>query len=177
VSVRRTNAFNVLRAAMQGAVLTPEDDGFHSASSPWNRAVRQRPAVVVSAVRADDVVTAVRFVGEHGMPIAVQAAGHGARIPADGALLVGTSALREIEIDPPTRLARIGAGARLLDVVLAAERHGLAMPVGSARTVGCRRLSRPAQTEVTSWPRRILLPNSRTRRSISCSRSPCRRPR
>src|SRR5215211_7145692 len=43
-----------------------------------------RPAVVVRAVRPDDVVTAVRFAGEHGMPIAVQAAGHGARLPADG---------------------------------------------------------------------------------------------
>src|SRR5215217_109170 len=84
----------------------------------------------------DDVVTAVRFAGEHGMPIAVQAAGHGARLPADGALLVDTSALREIEVDPTTRLARIGAGARLLDVLLAAERHGLAIPAGYARTVG-----------------------------------------
>jgi FAD/FMN-containing dehydrogenase len=136
VSVRRTNAFDALRAAVHGAVLLPEDDGFQSACSPWNRAVRQRPAVVVRAVRPDDVVTAVRFAGEHGMPIAVQAAGHGARIPADGALLVDTSALRAIEIDPATNLARIGAGARLLDVVLAAEPHGLAIPAGYARTVG-----------------------------------------
>jgi FAD/FMN-containing dehydrogenase len=85
-------------------------------------------------VRPDDVVTAVRFAGEHGMPIAVQAAGHGARIPADGALLVDTSAVRAIEIDAATNLARMGAGARLLDVVLAAEPHGLAIPAGYART-------------------------------------------
>lgn len=98
--------------------------------------MRQRPAGVVRAVRPDDVVTAVRFAGEHGMPIAVQAAGHGARIPADGALLVDTSAVRAIEIDAATNLARIGAGARLLDVVLAAEPHGLAIPAGYARTVG-----------------------------------------
>jgi len=78
----------------------------------------------------------VRFAAEHGMPIGVQAAGHGARIPADGALLIDTSALREIEVDPATNRARIGAGARLLDVVMAAEHHGLAMPAGYARTVG-----------------------------------------
>jgi FAD/FMN-containing dehydrogenase len=136
VSVRRTNAFDALRAAVHGAVLSPEDDGFQSTCSPWNRAVRQRPAVAVRAVRPDDVVTAVRFAGEHGMPIAVQAAGHGARIPADGALLVDTSALTDIEVDPATNVAMIGAGARLSDVVLAAERHGLAMPAGYARTVG-----------------------------------------
>jgi FAD/FMN-containing dehydrogenase len=136
VSARRTNAFDALRAAVHGAVLSPGDDGFQSACSPWNRAVRQRPAVVVRVARPDDVVAGVRFAVERGMPIAVQAAGHGARIPADGALLVDTSALQEIEVDPATNLARIGAGARLLDVALAAERHGLAMPGGYARTVG-----------------------------------------
>jgi FAD/FMN-containing dehydrogenase len=136
VSVRRTNAFDALRAAVQGGVLLPQEDGFQSACSPWNRAVRQRPAVVVRAAERDDVVTAVRFAAEHGMPIGVQAAGHGARIPADGALLIDTSALREIEVDPATNRARIGAGARLLDVVMAAEHHGLAMPAGYARTVG-----------------------------------------
>lgn len=136
MTVRRTNAFGALRSAVYGAVLAPADDGFQRACSPWNRAVRQSPAVVVRAERPVDVVTAVRFAVEHGMPIAVQAAGHGARIPADGALLVDTSALGAIEVDPATRRARIGAGARLLDVVLAAERHGLAMPAGYARTVG-----------------------------------------
>jgi FAD/FMN-containing dehydrogenase len=136
VSARRTNAFDALRAAVHGAVLLPGDDGYQSACSPWNRSVHQHPAVVVRAARPDDVVAAVRFAGERGMPIAVQAAGHGARIPADGALLVDTSALRGIEVDPATRVARLGAGARLLDVALAAERHGLAMPGGYARTVG-----------------------------------------
>jgi FAD/FMN-containing dehydrogenase len=133
VSVRRTDA---LRAAVRGAVLSPEDDGFQSASSPWNRAVRQRPALVVRAAQPDDVVTAVRFAADQRLPIAVQAAGHGARIPADEALLVDTSALAGVEVDPLANRARIGAGARLIDVVLAAERHGLAMPVGYARTVG-----------------------------------------
>src|SRR6185436_8525433 len=136
VSVRRTHALDGLRAAVRGAVLSPEDDGFKSACSPWNRAVRQRPAVVVRAEQPDDVVTAVRFAADQRLPIAVQAAGHGARIPADEALLVDTSALAGVEVDPAANRARIGAGARLVDVVLAAERHGLAMPVGYARTVG-----------------------------------------
>ena len=136
MSVRRTNAFDALRAAVRGAVLSPEDDGFKSACSPWNRAVRQVPAVVVRAAGRDDVVTAVRFAADQRLPIAVQAAGHGARIPADGALLVDTSALAGVEVDRAANRARIGAGARLIDVVLAAERHGLAMPVGYARTVG-----------------------------------------
>ena len=136
MSVRRTHAFEALRAAVRGAVLSPEDDGFKSACSPWNRAVRQRPAVVVRAAQPDDVVSAVRFAADRRLPIAVQAAGHGARIPADEALLVDTSALAGVEVDPAANRARIGAGARLIDVVLAAERHGLAMPVGYARTVG-----------------------------------------
>jgi len=136
VSVRRPHAYDALRAAVRGAVLSPEDDGFQSACSPWNRAVRQRPVVVVRAAQRDDVVAAVRFAADQRLPIAVQAAGHGARIPADEALLVDTSALAGVEVDPAANRARIGAGARLVDVVLAAERHGLAMPVGYARTVG-----------------------------------------
>ena len=111
MSVRRTNALDAFRTAVRGAVLSPDDDGFKSACSPWNRAVRQRPAVVVRAAGREDVVTAVRFAADQRLPIAVQAAGHGARIPADGALLVDTSALAGVEVDPAANRARIGAGA------------------------------------------------------------------
>ena len=105
MSVRRTDA---LRAAVRGAVLSPEDDGFQSASSPWNRAVRQRPALVVRAAQPDDVVTAVRFAADQRLPIAVQAAGH-VRASLRRGSPRDTSALAGVEVDPLANRARIGA--------------------------------------------------------------------
>src|SRR5689334_4012945 len=51
-----------------------------------------RPLVVAEACGRTDVQAAVRTAKEFGLPLAVQATGHGTRVPADGGILVRTSA-------------------------------------------------------------------------------------
>ena len=121
---------------LRGDVLGPADAAYDEARQGWNLAIDQRPAVVVRAAEADDVVAAMEFAAGRALPVAVQATGHGTRIPADAALLIETSAMNAVEVDPSARTARIGAGARLQDVIAAAEPHGLVAPVGYAPTVG-----------------------------------------
>jgi FAD/FMN-containing dehydrogenase len=105
-------------------------------AATFNLAVTHHPAVVVGAATAEDVVTAVRFAARIGLPVAVQATGHGPVKPADGALLISTSRMRAVSIDPVRRSARVEAGTRWRDVIDAASVHGLAPLCGSSSQVG-----------------------------------------
>jgi FAD/FMN-containing dehydrogenase len=64
------------------------------------------------------------------------ATGHGVGTPADGDLLVNTSRMRGVSIDPVLRTARVEAGALWKDVIPKAHEHGLATLACSAPHVG-----------------------------------------
>ncbi|MGI5346844.1 FAD-binding oxidoreductase [Streptomyces sp. CA-250714] len=125
-----------LAARIEGPVLLPGQEGFEDERTGFNLAVRHCPEVIVGAARAEDVVAAVAFAAEHGMPVAVQNTGHGFSVAAEDGLLVTTRRMAAVRIDPETRSAYVGAGARIEQVVTEAARHGLAPLNGSAPHVG-----------------------------------------
>jgi FAD/FMN-containing dehydrogenase len=125
-----------LRDAFEGPVRGRGDDGYDEARRPWQLRVDPYPAVVVEAAGAGDVQTAIRTAREGDVPFAVQATGHGAVPRADGGLLLKTTALTGVEIDPDRRTARVGAGTPWSAVIEAAAPHGLAPLSGSSPTVG-----------------------------------------
>src|SRR5215471_21685961 len=129
---------DALRAAIAGPVFVPGKAGYGQARQAWNLAVDQRPSLVVVAGSVADVVQAVRYARAHGMRIAPQGTGHGAAPlePLDGAMLLRTTPMRKVEIDPATRTARAQAGAVWQDVVVPAAEHGLAGLAGSSPNVG-----------------------------------------
>ena len=116
----------------------PGEDGWEAARQAWNVAADQHPAAVAHPETAEDVVAAVRFARARGLRVAAQCTGHAAAEldPLDDALLVRTANLRELEIDPEARRARVGAGLQWAEVAEAAAAHGLAGPAGSSGTVG-----------------------------------------
>ena len=122
--------------AVGGPVLTPDHESYLAECAAYNLAVTHRPAVVVGATGAADVRAAVRFAAEHGLAIAVLATGHQAIVPADGAVLITTSRMATIAVDPEARTVRIEAGVRWQQVVDAAAEHGLAPLNGSSPLVG-----------------------------------------
>jgi len=127
-----------LRAAIAGQVFMPGEGGYDQARQAWNLAVDTRPAVVVVAGSAADVARAVRYARAHGMRIAPQGTGHGAGPlePLGGAMLLKTTRMRQVSIDPAVRTARTEAGALWQDVTVPAGRHGLAALAGSSPDVG-----------------------------------------
>jgi FAD binding domain len=127
-----------LRAAIAGQVLVPCEAGYDQGRQAWNLAVDQRPAVVVEAGSDADVAHAVRYARTHGIRIAPQGTGHGAGPlePLDGAMLLRTTRMRKVDIDPAARTARAEAGAVWQDVTVPAAQHGLAALAGNAATVG-----------------------------------------
>jgi FAD/FMN-containing dehydrogenase len=109
-----------LRAAIGGQVFVPGQAGYYQARQGWNLAVDTRPDVVVEAGSAADVAQAVRYARAHGMRIAPQGTGHGAEPlePLDGAMLLRTTRMRQVRIDPTDRTARAEAGATWGDVIV-----------------------------------------------------------
>src|SRR5215475_7345155 len=131
-------AAQTLRTASVGEVFVPGDAGYDRARQAWNLAVDERPAVVVVARSDTDVARAVRFARAQGLRIAPQGTGHGAQPlePLDDAMLLRTSRMRSVRIDPVSRTARAEAGAVWQDVTVPAGEHGLAALAGTSPNVG-----------------------------------------
>ena len=127
-----------LRARLDGEIVTPSDETWDEARQAWNLAVDQRPAAVVYAESADDVVATVDFARVRGLRVAPQGTGHNAAPlgPLAETVLLETSRMRAVAIDPESRTARVEAGVLWLEVVEAAAEHGLAALAGSSPDVG-----------------------------------------
>jgi hypothetical protein len=141
MNIKNTDAgrdLEALRAVIAGQVFVPGQPGYDQARQAWNLAVDERPSVVVVAASAADVVEAVRHARAHGMRVAPQGTGHGAGPlePLDGAMLLRTTRMRQVDIDPAARTARAEAGAVWQDVIVPAAEHGLAALAGSSPNVG-----------------------------------------
>jgi FAD/FMN-containing dehydrogenase len=118
--------------------LTPADPGWDDARQAWNLAVDQQPAAIARPGCVQDVVAAVQFARAHGLRVAAQGTGHNAGPLGSlaGTMLVKTTAMRRVSIDPGAQVARAEAGAVWQDVVAAAAGHGLAALAGSSPDVG-----------------------------------------
>src|SRR5215207_6958816 len=121
-----------------GAVALPGDDGYDAARQGFNLAVDQRPAAVAYPADASEVAEVVRCARSAGLRVAPQATGHnsGPLGPLEDTVLLKTSGMGGVEIDPTRRLARAGAGVLWEDVVDAAAPFGLYPLHGSSPDVG-----------------------------------------
>lgn len=109
----------------------PGDAGYDDARLGFDIRAPQRPAMLVPARDASDVVAAVEIPRAERRRLAVQATGHGVGCVDPEAILVTTTGLRDIEIDAETRVARVGAGVTNGELTRAAAPHGLAPLSGS----------------------------------------------
>jgi hypothetical protein len=117
----------------------PGDRDYDEARVPWNLRVDARPAAVAYPAFPDEVADVLRAAAATGLRVAPQGTGHGAP-PLAGrlgdAVLLRTSAMTELTVDPQRRTARVGAGVRWGDVVERAGAAGLAALHMSSRGVG-----------------------------------------
>lgn len=115
-----------------GEVVTPDDARYDDARRLWNAMHDRRPAVIVRPTTATKVATAVRFAREHDLEITIRSGGHSAAGfgGVNGGLLIDMSAMRGVEADSETRIARANGGAFLGELDVAAQEHGLVCPIG-----------------------------------------------
>ena len=134
----RANPAQSLQGLCGGAVYLPGDPEFDEARTPWNVAIDQRPAAVAYPANAQETAGLVSAAVAAGLRIAPQSTGHNAgplgRL--DDVVLVRTSAMTHVDIDPVGQVARVGGGALWLPVVEAAAAQGFAVLHGSSPDVG-----------------------------------------
>lgn len=129
---------HALRSRLRGDLFLPGDPAWDDARRAWQLTVDQHPTAVAVAADTADVVAVVTAARKLGLHVAPQSTGHAAGTIAslDDTILLRTSRLDTVEIDPVAGLARIGAGAVWGDVAAAAASHGLAAVAGMSATVG-----------------------------------------
>jgi FAD/FMN-containing dehydrogenase len=117
-----------LRGLCGGSVHLPGDPAYDLARSPWNLQMSEFPAAVAYPAFPDEVADVLRTASGAELAVAVQGTGHGAP-PLEGrltdAVLLRTSAMTELSVDPERRRARVGAGVLWGDLAIEAGRAGL----------------------------------------------------
>ncbi|GAC83464.1 putative oxidoreductase [Gordonia paraffinivorans NBRC 108238] len=129
-------SLGTLMSEVSGPVLTPTDEGYATELGGFNLIAAPAADLVVGATNAHDVALAVRYARANGFRVGARATGHGLPIEGRGTVVVTTSRLNSITVDPVARTARVGAGVRWRDVVAATTPHGLTGVVGSSSSVG-----------------------------------------
>lgn len=131
-------AAELLKGLCGGAVLLPTDGGYDAARRAWNLSVDQRPAAIAYPATADEVAEVVATAVRAGLRVAPQGTGHNAGPLAalHDVVLLRTSGMIRVRVDPTSRTARVQAGTRWLDALEAIAPHGLATLHATAPSVG-----------------------------------------
>jgi FAD/FMN-containing dehydrogenase len=127
-----------LKAGLRGELIRPRDENYDEARKVYNSMHDRRPALIVRADGVADVITAVRFAGEHDLLLAVRGGGHS--VPGfgtcDGGLVLDLGGMRSIRVDPERRNARAECGCTWADLNHATNAFGLATTGGIVSTTG-----------------------------------------
>jgi FAD/FMN-containing dehydrogenase len=129
---------SALAAFLDGALLTPDSDGYDEARTLWNAMIDRRPGAIVECRGTQDAVQAVRFAGEHGVLLSICGAGHNiaGNAACEGGLMLSFKKMKAVEVDADARTVRVQPGATLGDLDAATQAHGLAVPTGINSTTG-----------------------------------------
>jgi FAD/FMN-containing dehydrogenase len=127
-----------LQASLRGDLIQPGDDGYDTAREVYNAMIDKRPALIARCADVADVIAAVNFAREQGLPPAIRGGGHsGAGLgTCDNGLVIDLSSMKGIRVDPVDRTVRVEGGATWGDVDHATHAFGLATPSGIVSTTG-----------------------------------------
>jgi FAD/FMN-containing dehydrogenase len=122
----------------EGQLIGPEDSAYEEARQVYNAMIDRHPALVARCAGPDDVARVVSFARENDVLLAVRGGGHnGAGLgTCDDGVVIDLAGLKQIEVDPGARTARVGGGCTWGEVDAATGEHGLATPSGIISTTG-----------------------------------------
>jgi FAD/FMN-containing dehydrogenase len=127
-----------LRRHHRGPVITPDDDGYAAARITYNAMIEHRPALIARPLDAADVVTAVAYAREAGLPVSVRGGGHSVagHCVGEGSVMVDLRLMHDVTVDPEARTATCAGGALWEDFDPPCQRHGLATSGGTFADTG-----------------------------------------
>lgn len=129
-----------LRSGLAGQLILPGEQPYDRARQVFwkNPLTDKHPGFIARCSRSDDVSRCLGFAVEHDFPVAVRSGGHSflGWGTCDDGIVIDTTLLNGIEIDPVARTARVGGGVLTHELVSAASRHDLACVQSECPTVG-----------------------------------------
>jgi FAD/FMN-containing dehydrogenase len=127
-----------LQANLRGQLIRPGDEAYEEARHIYNGMIDRHPALIAQCVDVADVIAAVNFARETGLPLAIRGGGHnGAGLASvDNGLVIDLSLMKGIHVDAKAGTVRVEGGCVWGDVDHATHPFGLAVPSGFISTTG-----------------------------------------
>ena len=119
-------------------MLCEGDEGYEAARRVWNGMIDRKPRWIVRPGSIEDVMQAVRFARESGLPICVRGGGHSVsgKSVADGALMVDLSLMKIVQVDPRHQTVIAQSGVKWGEFDAEAEKYSLATTGGVISSTG-----------------------------------------
>lgn len=124
--------------SLTGTLVLPSNPSYATDRLLYNsKFVNPHPAAIAYCSNSEDTARCVDFVAEHSIEVAARSGGHsyGGYSSCSG-LVIDVSRLNSVTVDTKANVARVGAGARMIDVYNAIGSKGRLLPGGSCPTVG-----------------------------------------
>jgi hypothetical protein len=127
-----------LGASLTGSLVLPSNPRYGIDRLLYNsKFVNLHPRAIAYCATPDDVARCIDFATSHEVPIAARSGGHsyGGYSNSDG-LVIDVSRMASIGVDTAANIARVGAGAKLIDVYNVIGNADRLLPGGSCPSVG-----------------------------------------
>jgi FAD/FMN-containing dehydrogenase len=127
-----------LEGTFRGDIVPTTHSSYDEHRKIWNGSIDRHPALIARCAGVADVISAVKFGRNTGLPVAVRSGGHsfpGLSV-ADDALMIDLSPMKGVRVDPEKRTARVQAGVLLGELDRETQAFGLAVPSGIVTHTG-----------------------------------------
>ena len=127
-----------LESTLLGALVRPGDPDYDQARAVWNAAHDRRPALIIRCAGTADVIRAVQFARSEGLPVAVRGGAHSVAgfSTSDGGVVIDTSPMKGIRVDPAGRRAVAQPGLTWSEFDHETQAFGLAVTGGLVSSTG-----------------------------------------
>jgi FAD/FMN-containing dehydrogenase len=137
-SLVQDDALRSLSETLRGELLLPGDDGYETARRVFNGMVDKRPAAIARVRGTSDVIAAIAYARERGLPVGVRGGGHNVagHGTCDDGLLIDFSLMRGARVDLASQTVRADPGCNWIDFDTETSAHGLATTGGTVGSTG-----------------------------------------
>ncbi len=126
-----------LLSEFEGEWISPGDHLYDEARKGWNALFDKRPKAIARCKNVQDVQRAVHFARENALLLSIKGGGHdyAGKSICDG-LVIDLSMMRQVQVDPDKQVAVVQGGATLGELDAASTKYNLAVPGGTASSIG-----------------------------------------
>jgi FAD/FMN-containing dehydrogenase len=110
---------------------------FKEASVVFNKRLKLKPEIILKARDIEGMRRAIDWAKQNNVKVRMRSGGHSYEGFSVGpGIIIDVRPLNKIIIDHKNKVARVGAGARLIDLITELYSKGFAIPTGTCPTVG-----------------------------------------